>query len=90
MFDKHRNKDGTIDGVAALGELTGLGTAEVAKIAGVVKANRARLESCGWHEFENIPGEANPLRQRYRCIHCLGEVNSQSWYWHEQGRRSRQ
>lgn len=88
MFDKHRNKDGSIDGVAALGELTGLGTAEVAKIAGEVKANRARLESCSWHDFEPIPG-CRPLRQRYRCVHCAGEIDCNAYVWFTEGRAQR-
>lgn len=74
------------DALDKLGALSGLGRQTMLEIAEQVKANHARLNGCARHEFALIPGGA-PLRQKYRCTLCGGEVDHHAWYWHEQGRR---
>lgn len=90
MIDKHRNPDGTINGVGVMSEVTGLSQTEVRSLWEQVKANSAKLESCPYHEFIQSPQTA-PLRslthQKYICTHCGGEIDRQAYHWHEQGRR---
>lgn len=85
-MNKHKNPNGTYDGVGVMSDLTGLSRQSITDIAAEVKANRDRLESCPYHEFSPILPRV-PIRQRYRCIECGGEVDSLAYYWHEQGRR---
>ena len=90
MIDKHRNPDGTVNGVGVMSEITGLEAAEVGRIWEQVKANNARLESCPYHEFEQSPQTAvlrSLTHQKYVCKHCKGEVDHQQYSWHEKGRR---
>lgn len=86
-LEKHRNKNGTINGVSALSEFTGLGQGEVQAIFQQVKANNAKLEACQYHEFELH--EQGPVfsRWKYRCVHCGGVINGSDYRWHEIGRR---
>lgn len=90
MIERHKNADGTYDGVGVMAEVSGLGRSEVKELWEQVRANSAKLESCRYHEFEQSPQTA-PLRslthQKYVCIHCKGEVNYQQYTWHEKGRR---
>lgn len=88
-MDNHRNPDGTYRGIGVLGELTGLGGETVQKLADHVKANHSRLMACRSHDFETINPDVRLGRQRYRCIHCNGEVDFHAYHWHEIGRRSR-
>lgn len=91
MLDRHRNPDGTYDGAGVMADLTGLSRQSMADLAAEAKANSERLAACSYHEFAPIqlPQEVPvaPLRQRYRCIECGGEVDRHAWYWHQQGRR---
>ncbi len=88
-IDKHRNPNGTYNGVTAMAELTGIGADEIRAIAEQVKANSAKLNSCPYHDFELIPGSANAagFKARYRCAHCEGEIDSIAHSWHDLGRR---
>lgn len=86
-LDKHRNANGTWNGVGVLGELSGLGAEEVARIAGEVKANQDLLNACPWHDFELHEQAALLTRSKYRCKHCGGIVNGNHYRWHELGRR---
>lgn len=92
MLERNRNPDGTYDGVGVMADLTGLSCAPMAALAAEVKANSERLNACPYHEFAPIqmaPGvPMAPLRQRYRCIECCGEIDRHAWYWFEQGRRA--
>lgn len=81
---KHQNKNGTYNGVGAMSDLTGLRQDELARMAAEIKANSAKLRACPYHEFEQ-----GKTSEKYACRHCGGEVNYQSWLWHEQGRRAR-
>lgn len=83
--------DGTYDGIGVMASLTGLVRGTALSIAAHVTANQARLNACGWHEFEPIPGSELPgnSHKRYRCRNCGGEVDAAIYYWHEQGRRAR-
>ena len=86
-LDKHRNPDGTYEGLGALGELAGISRSSAQDMLAQVKANSQRLSGCAWHDFAPIP----PLRtlgQRYRCEHCSGEVDAHAYHWHEIGRAS--
>lgn len=91
MLDGHRNPDGTYDGVGVMADLTRLSRTSMADLAAEVKANAERLNACPYHEFAPVqmaPGvPMAPLRQRYRCIECGGEIDRHAWYWFEQGRR---
>lgn len=89
-MDKHRNPDGTYDGAGVMSELSGMQRSEVLARWEQVKANQAKLDACPWHEFERYGVDASSktvLRQKYRCKHCLGEIDHIAYHWHEQGRR---
>lgn len=92
-LEDHRKPNGNYDGVGVMSEVTGLARDEIRAIAEQVKANSAKLRACPWHEFEPALGfqqmnTAPPIgRERYRCKHCQGEVDSSAYHWHEQGRR---
>ena len=90
-MEKHRNPDGTFDGIGVMSDLTGMPCERLKRLAEEVKANRETLDSCAYHEFERIIQEYEPAwsRQRYRCRHCGGEIDAHAYYWHEQGRRVR-
>lgn len=86
LIDKHRNPDGTVDGLAVLGELSGLGRASAQDMLAQVQANRAKLDACPAHAFAPIP----PVRligQRYRCESCGGEIDAHAYYWFMEGRK---
>lgn len=94
MFDKHRNPDGTYNGVTAMAEVTGLPQGEILSLFEQVKANHAKLDGCPWHVFDAIPvdysrADAPKKADRYRCRHCQGEVDFSAYHWHEKGRRPR-
>lgn len=63
---------------------------ELLALAASVKANSARLRSCPYHDFVPIKqeGVVGRLSERYRCRHCMGEVDASAFHWHEQGRRA--
>lgn len=86
MLDRHRNPDGTYDGPGVMADLTGLSRQSMVELAEQVKANNALLNACAYHDFSPILPRV-PLRQRYRCVNCGGEVDHHAWYWHQQGRR---
>ena len=67
--------------------VTGLTCGDMEALLAEVRANHAKLESCEYHEFELIGG--GPLKQRYRCMNCMGEIDAIAYRWHEIGRRSR-
>jgi hypothetical protein len=73
------------NGIKVMANLTGLSEATVTGIAQQVKENIDRLHACASHAFEPIPPTA-PIRQRYRCAHCAGEVDSGAYRWYMQGR----
>lgn len=89
----HQNPDGTYDGVGVMSELTRLPRDEIRAIAEQVKANSAKLHACAWHDFERIPREDDgPTAKsrpgdRWRCVHCGGEIDAVAHSWHERGRR---
>ena len=86
MAGNHQNPDGTFNGLAVMGELSGLGESEMKKIWASVKVNSAKLNACGHHLFQAIePSEK--YKKRYRCSACDGEIDAIAYHWHEQGRR---
>lgn len=91
-MEKHRNADGTYNGVGALSEISGLSKDEVVSIFDQVQANNRKLEACVYHEFEQSQ-KTSMLRsithQKYVCKNCGGEVSHQQWRWHEIGRNSK-
>lgn len=93
-MDKHRNPDGTYNGVSALADYSGLTKAEIRAIVERVKANNAKLDGCAYHVFDRIDDLSDPAsffrhKQRYRCRHCGGDVDGHQHHWHELGRRER-
>lgn len=80
--------DGNVDGIDAMARFSGLSRDEIQQIWLDVKANHARLNGCAYHEFEAVP-DCPPLKQKYRCRHCGGEVDAIAYSWHEDGRRPR-
>ncbi len=85
-MNKHRNPNGTYNGITAIADLSGLSRRSVFQIAADVKANHALLDACPYHEFSPILPRA-VVNQRYRCIECGGEIDYHGWYWHQKGRR---
>jgi hypothetical protein len=80
-----RNPDGTYNGIRALSQMTGVSESKVAEIARIARENVQRLASCSIHAFEPV-GPVAPLRTRYRCAACGGEVDSSAYRWYQQGR----
>lgn len=87
-LDKHRNADGTYNGVTLMAEMTGLPVDEIGAIAEQVKANQTKLSACAYHEFERLI-TAPPGREVYGCKHCRGTVDAIRYRWHEQGRKAK-
>lgn len=87
-MDKHRNPDGTYNGVGVLSELTGMDRYDVMAAWEAVKANQAKLNTCPYHEFEPSVISATERNRKYRCKHCGGQVDATAFHWHEQGRRA--
>ena len=87
MLERHRNSNGTYDGVGIMADLSGLSRQSMVDLAAEVKVNVDRLSACPYHEFAPILPLA-ALRQRYRCIECGGEVDRNAYVWHERGRRA--
>ena len=88
-LEKHRNPNGTYDGIGVMSDLTRLPRDEIQAIAEQVKANHAKLKACAYHDFAELPdGEGMAgSRPRYRCQHCQGEIDAVAYRWHERGRR---
>lgn len=90
-MDKHRNANGTYNGVSLMSELTGMPEGEVKSLIQRVQENQHKLEACLYHEFEQSK-QTSPLRsithQKYVCRNCGGEVSHQQWCWHEIGRNN--
>lgn len=87
-LDKHRNPNGTYDGIGVMADLTGHSRDEITAIAEQVKANHVRLNGCAYHEFEALI-TAPPGHGKYRCRNCGGEINAIAHHWHELGRRTK-
>lgn len=69
-------------------QLTGIEPAEADSILAEVKANSAKLNACGYHNFVERPGQGDRVMgKRYVCTECGGEVDHHARYWHEKGRR---
>lgn len=70
--------------------VTGFKPADAESILAQVKANSAKLNSCGYHEFVEMPGQEDKVfGKRYHCTGCGGEVDCHAYYWHKQGRRAK-
>lgn len=90
---KHRNANGTYDGVGVLSDMTNLSPTEILSILEKVKANHAKLDGCSRHDFEIVPldqGLLSRSKQVYRCEHCGGEIDGTKYRWHEIGRGNSQ
>ena len=75
-LDRHRNADGTYDGIGALSEISGIEYDGILAIAEQVKANIAKLSACTGHSFMPMPcGPAKPMyMQRHQCVACGGDI----------------
>jgi transposase-like protein len=74
------------DSVDKLAQAAGLTRPTLLAIAEQVKANAVKLRACPRHEFAELPG-STPLKARYRCAHCDGEVDAHAYHWYQQGRQ---
>lgn len=83
-MDRYRNPNGTYNGAAMLADLAGTTVTDVQKLAEKVRQDIAKLEACERHRFEPI-GPIQPLRTRYLCLVCGGQVDSHAVYWYERG-----
>ena len=83
-MNDHRNPDGSINGVTAMAEMSGLTPDTVKSLWAEVKANHAKLEACPLHDFE----PATPGTRKRRCRNCGGEVGTIEVSWYEAGLRA--
>lgn len=83
-MDRYRNPSGTYNGAAMLADLAGTTATEVQALVEQSRQNIAKLDACERHRFEPIE-PVQPLRTRYRCHACGGEVDSHARYWYERG-----
>jgi hypothetical protein len=68
-------------------ELMALTRDDIHALAAKVRANAAVLRDCPKHEFEPIKDPlATPMRQRYRCVPCGGEIDGHAFFWYSRGR----
>lgn len=86
-IEKHKNENGTYNGVSALSEFSGLPKSDVQAIFEQVKENSAKLNACQYHEFELHEQAQILTRSKFRCIHCGGTISGSDYRWHELGRR---
>lgn len=86
-LDKHKNPNGTYNGVTALSELSGLPVKDLKEIIAEVQANQSILNGCQYHEFELHEQRALVSTSKFRCIHCGGIIKGDQYRWHELGRR---
>jgi hypothetical protein len=56
------------------------------KIAAEAMENSRRLDSCAQHDFAKIE-PWQPLRGRWRCRNCQGEIDNHVHHWFEIGKR---
>lgn len=71
-------------------QLTGFKPADTESIIAQVKANSAKLRSCGYHDFVEIPTQGDRVMgKRYHCTACGGEIDHHAYYWHKLGRRAK-
>lgn len=53
-----------------------------------VRANAEVLRNCAKHDFQPIPDPlATPMRRRYRCVPCGGEIDGHAFFWYSAGRK---
>lgn len=52
-----------------------------------VKQNAEQLQKCAapQHDFSQCLSAADALNKKWRCIHCLGEVDHHAKRWYELG-----
>jgi hypothetical protein len=86
--DKHKNEDGTYNGIEVMSELTGISVGKITSIWQRVQENGQKLEACPYHEFELDSENKTMTRHQYRCKNCGGTVNNSMYRWHEIGRNS--
>lgn len=84
LLDKHRNENGTYDGIGVMSSLTGLSRQSMLEIHENVKANHAKLDGCSGHDFSLMP---DPRQRKRLCTVCGGEVDVVSALWYERGSR---
>lgn len=80
-FKEFKNPDGTYDGLAAMGSVTGLSRQTMLEIAADVKANHARLTACARHDF----APADTGARRRVCRNCDGWSDLHAVHWYEKG-----
>ena len=68
MIDRHRNADGTYNGVAVMADVSGLTQESVKSIWRQVKANAALLDACQRHDF--VPAEPGHRSRRPTSTEC--------------------
>lgn len=74
------------NGLHLVSNVAGMSKEKAQRLWDQVRANHARLESCGNHGFVPIDGTSG-MRARYRCMRCLGEVDSTAYRWFTCGRQ---
>lgn len=75
MSERHKNPDGTFDGIGVMSELTGLTRDDVASIWDEVKVNHAKLAVCAEHKFSLTSKGRTFIDDRHTCDKCGGWVN---------------
>lgn len=72
-----------VDGAKVLGEISGLGAAEVTRLWREVQANSAHLAACvGPHDFQ---GDETRPGARLHCAKCGGEAPASAVHWYRLG-----
>lgn len=87
-MEKHKNADGTYNGVKVLSELSGLPEKEMKSLWQQVQENSAKLSACQYHDFAIDTENKTMTREQYVCKNCGGTVNASMYRWHEIGRNS--
>ena len=79
--ERFRNPDGTYDGVAMLGHLSGLSREEVTKTFERIREQQKKTAACALHKL-NPTGE---IPKRWRCESCGWEPEAGQVLAYEQG-----
>ncbi|MFY9479159.1 MAG: hypothetical protein WAQ08_16055 [Aquabacterium sp.] len=84
LIDKHRNADGTVDGLGVMADLTNRPRADMDALWAEVKANHAKLQACRRHDFVR-PAGIVPINAKLTCRACDGWASPSDARWYDLG-----
>ena len=68
-----------------MSEISGVPPRDIKETWEKVKQNKTLLNKCDRHSFDIDLRPERTTANRWKCINCEGEVNSENKYWYELG-----